>query len=151
MAGVIRIQPDMMQAGHSWFPVPYVLLLRDLARINAGRTLPRIPQTATEAQVRLAAERRRVLLTRRASDPLVARSLHAVGRLDVSHHSHASGEDQQHEDPRSAPCPAPRLGHAARVVPLALGTILSPQGLPVSRRGESGAADQQHSHQDPRQ
>ena len=57
MAGVIRIQPDMMQAGHSWFPVPYVLLLRDLAGLNAGRMLPRIPRTAVEAAVRMAGER----------------------------------------------------------------------------------------------
>ena len=83
MGGVFHIQPDMMQAGGRWFPVPYVLLLRDLARINAGRALPRIPQTATEAQVRLAAERRRQVLAwpRLAPATLPAAPRHLLDHL----------------------------------------------------------------------
>ena len=59
MGGVVRIQPVLLAAGNRLFPLPYVLLLRDLARIDAGRTLPRIPRTAVEAAVRMAAERRK--------------------------------------------------------------------------------------------
>ena len=144
MAGVIRIQPDMMQAGSRWFPVPYVLLLRDLARINAGWTLPRIPQTATEASVRLATERRRELLAR--AGPLVARPLHALAdRLLVADFPpvvRRQEQDAQHVEGVEG-------GHTALPVPLPLGTVLGPQGLPVG--GGSRASNQQHSHQDPGQ
>mgnify|MGYP001612876150 FL=1 len=59
MGGVVRIQPDLLAAGNCLFPLPYVLLLRDLAGLNAGGTLSRIPRTAVEAAVRMAAERRK--------------------------------------------------------------------------------------------
>ena len=59
MGGVVRIRPDLLAVGKSLFPLPYVLLLRDLAGLDAGRTLPRIPRTAVEAAVRMAGERRR--------------------------------------------------------------------------------------------
>ena len=59
MGGVVRIQPVLLAAGNRLFPLPYVLLLRDLARIDAGRALPRVPRTAVEAAVRMAWERRR--------------------------------------------------------------------------------------------
>ena len=62
MGGVtIRIDPVMISIGATALPMPYVLLLRDLARLNAGRVLPKIPQSFVEAQVRLAAERLRAL------------------------------------------------------------------------------------------
>ena len=59
MGGVtIRIDPVMVSVGRTALPMPYLMLLRDLVRINAGRPLPRIPQSAIEAQIRLGAERR---------------------------------------------------------------------------------------------
>ena len=41
--------------------LPYLALLTDLAQINAGHLLPKIPRTAVEASIRLAAERARLL------------------------------------------------------------------------------------------
>ena len=146
MGGVIRIQPDMMQAGGRWFPVPYVLLLRDLARINAGQTLPRIPQTATEAQVRLAAERQRQLLARGATHPFIPGQLHtAVGGDGVAHgDARAVGGEENQGDRR------PR--RAGRLAPLPIsfnaGRILPVQGPPGRRGAGTGHDQQSDKHQD---
>lgn len=59
MGGVVRIQPDLLAAGNRLFPLPYVLLLRDLAFMNKGQTIPRVSRTFVEAAIRIASERLR--------------------------------------------------------------------------------------------
>ena len=150
---VYRIQPDMLGVGGRWFPLPYVLLLRDLAKINQGQALPRIPQSATEAHVRLASERRRQLLTRPGivggrEASLPAARLHApeFPRTLVGRHPQV--------DPRAQQSPA-RAGFrgAVRQVPLEF----LKRGLRIAGVAGrvtdflSGTARQQQSHQDPRQ
>ena len=147
MGGVIRIQPDLVAAGKSLFPLPYVLLLRDLAQINAGRTLPTIPRTFVEAAVRLANERRRILdghggappiplLVARPLDAPTDRPLVAIPGLVVG----GQQERPQHVPPIQGDLTSPS-GLASRPIALTLGGALPVQRPPLSHG--RGAASQQ--------
>ena len=121
--------------------VPYLGTLLDLARINAGHPLPKIPRSFVEASVRMVAERRRL---RALALPLVARTLHApLDRLPMAVRGGVVGRQQ--EDPQHVPAiqgdRSSPLGLAGPPVELNLGGVLPVQRSPVG--GGGGASSQE--------